>query len=379
MTIAPLPAPRRPATTAPVLRRCACGRGAGAGGECAECRRKRVRDGASSSARSAEPGSAHGLDTPAGVSADQRWGFSFADVPVHARTGASGAGSAGWDAPPSTGARLYPRLEVGAVDAPGEREAERAAERVAGGGHAGPIGAASPLPLRLARAPGAAGAGASAAAAEAPCPSPDDERALYCPFAGRSDDEVNCRMGPAMVAVLAEARTAARERVGRAVQRMTNANAAQRALITRLARSSFADQPPAYDAILTRLTTIQGLLAGTAMVGAACDDHTCYSGGTLAYVSPTGQPPVHVCMRSFSPPNRHRLAGTLIHETAHVAGAITADARTESYCESAACGERCFTPEHADSWRHFADCFGAGPLVRTDFNRETVRSVEEGL
>jgi Domain of unknown function (DUF4157) len=307
-------------------------------------------------------------------------------------------------------------LDVGPADAPEEREAERAAEAVLSGGAAGvERGGAAAV---IARAPTEGTAGMHEDAArqwrrehglpesgvdetgqrvgpstsqlahsgagapqDAPCPNADDERALLCITADRAEGTVTCRMSPAHLAVLADARSEARARVNRAVKRMTSPTPALRSYIVQQARTSFAGHAPAYEAILATLTTMQGLLAGTNLrvEGAACNDHDCYSGGVMAYVPAAGQQPVYVCMRSFNPSVRRRLAGTLIHESAHVAGVATEDSRSETYCDNAGCGDACLPPEHADAWRHFADCVGAGLPVRTDFNREAVRSVEEGV
>ncbi|MDB4950664.1 MAG: hypothetical protein JWM27_3313 [Gemmatimonadetes bacterium] len=328
------------------------------------------------------------------------FGHSFADVRVHAS-----------EPPVAT----RPVLEVGPADAPQEREADRAAEAVISD-RTPDLGLASPQ--RIARSPqygtermhealadrwrrehglpeggvdesgrrvgpstGAITHSGAAVDASAPCPPADDEMALLCLTADRADHTVTCRMSQTHLDVLATARSAAAARVRRAVQRMTAPTPALRGLIVQQARKSFAGRPPAYESVLATLTTMQGLLEGTAMrlEGAACNDEGCYSGGTMAYVQAAGQQPVYVCMRSFNPRVRARLAGTLIHESAHVAGVATADPRNEAYCDNAGCEQECLAPENADAWRHFVDCVGAGLPIRADFDRETVRSVEEGL
>jgi hypothetical protein len=342
---------------------------------------------------------AHAADASDRDAMAPRFGHSFAAMRVHA-------------APPPAPA---PRLEVGAVDAPEEREADAAAAAVETGSRLH-VGTSSPV--RIARAPqhgtedmheaiarqwrrehglpesgvdeagqqvgpttGALTHSGAGVAADAPCPPADNEMALLCLTADRADHTVTCRMSQAHLDVIAEARTAARGRLNRAVQRMTSPTPALRSLIVAQAAKSFAGHAPAYGTILSTITTMQGLLTGTNLriEGGACNDDGCYSGGTMAYVTAAGQQPVYVCMRSFNPSVRGRLAGTLIHESAHVAGVATEDARHETYCDNAGCEADCLPPQHADAWRHFVDCIGAGLPIRTDFNRETVRSVEEGL
>jgi hypothetical protein len=172
-------APTLPRTA--VLRRCACGGRAPGGGECEECRAKRM-----GLRRSATPTAAPGFAPPlvhdvlrspgrpldAGTRAymEPRFGHSFAAVRIHADARAAESAAsvqahaytvgrdvvfgAGMYAPDSAdGRRLIAhelahvvqqsaggsaapmaRLEVGPADAPEEREAERAAWAVARGG-----------------------------------------------------------------------------------------------------------------------------------------------------------------------------------------------------------------------------------------------------
>jgi hypothetical protein len=207
-----LPAPvaasatRAPARPAPVLRRCACGGSGGPTGECAECRKKRLQRNPSSNAPSiagpstdAAPGIVHDvlrspgtpLDAQTRAFMEPRFGHSFADVRVHADAHAAESATAvgarayavGRDvvfggamyAPASMDGRkliahelahvvqqsgspstLSPSLEVGPVDAPEEREADAAAERVVSGGPAlgtGDLGRGSGA-VRLRRTPG---------------------------------------------------------------------------------------------------------------------------------------------------------------------------------------------------------------------------------
>jgi hypothetical protein len=184
------PAPAAPSGRAPVLRRCACGGSAPAGGECAECRKKRTELRRSASGPS-EPGFApplvhevlrspgEPLDPATRAYMEPRFGHSFADVRVHADGRAAESAAAvrahaytvGRDlvfgarryAPASEGGRRLiahelahvvqqsaagnaepmASLEVGGVDAPEERAADAAAERVMGGGAAGPLAAGS--------------------------------------------------------------------------------------------------------------------------------------------------------------------------------------------------------------------------------------------
>ncbi|HYH79032.1 MAG TPA: DUF4157 domain-containing protein [Longimicrobium sp.] len=170
----PAPAP------APVLRRCACGGQAPAGGECAECRRKRLQRSASAAAPAAAPAIVHdvlrapGAPLDAGVRAamEPRFGHSFADVRVHAdgRAAESAAAvgahayavgrdvvfGAGRYAPSSVdgrrliahelahvvqqsgsaGTAMQASLVVGPTDAPEERQADAAADAVMRGGPA---------------------------------------------------------------------------------------------------------------------------------------------------------------------------------------------------------------------------------------------------
>ena len=194
-TVTPSPhrtaaAGRAPARAA-VLRRCACGGKSPGGGECAECRAKRLRRSASATGPAAAPSIVHDVLAGAGAPLDAgtrafmepRFGHSFADVRVHAdaRAAASaravgarayavgrdvvfGAGSYA----PSTGegrrliahelahvvqqgsapAPVVSRaLEVGPVDAPEEREADAAAERIVAGADAA-VGAGAAPALR---------------------------------------------------------------------------------------------------------------------------------------------------------------------------------------------------------------------------------------
>jgi hypothetical protein len=178
MTTSALPAPVGPAPRprGPVLRRCACGGQSAPGGECQECRKKRLQRSASASAPSpgTAPAAVHEalrspgepLDAPTRAFMEPRFGHSFADVRVHADAAAARSASAvgarayavgrdvvfgaGMYAPARTdGRRLIahelahvvqqsgtspaapsPSLEVGPVDAPEEREADSVAERV---------------------------------------------------------------------------------------------------------------------------------------------------------------------------------------------------------------------------------------------------------
>ncbi|HEU4456313.1 MAG TPA: DUF4157 domain-containing protein [Longimicrobium sp.] len=191
-----LAAPTLPVT--PVLRRCACGGKAPEGGECEECRARRMglrRSATSAAAPGFAPPLVHevlrspGRPLDAGTRAwmEPRFGHSFADVRVHADGRAARSADAvsarayavgrdivfgaGAYAPGSTdGRRLVAHelahvvqqsasldaavpmasLEIGSADAPEERAAEAAAERVMAGGAAGAPAPAfvyiSPLP-----------------------------------------------------------------------------------------------------------------------------------------------------------------------------------------------------------------------------------------
>jgi hypothetical protein len=222
MTLAatlPAPAVRRAAPArAPVLRRCACGGSGGPAGECEECRKKRLQRRASpSAAPSADqaPPAVHDVLRSPGKSLDPstrafmepRFGHSFADVRVHADATAAESARAvgahaytvgrdvvfgpGRFAPGSADGRkllahelahvvqqsaspatLSPSLEVGPVNAPEEREADAAAEAVAGGGgarvSAGPGGTA----LRRSMGGGGSCGGGTCGATDA-CNTPD--------------------------------------------------------------------------------------------------------------------------------------------------------------------------------------------------------------
>jgi len=190
------PAPAR--TTTGVLRRCACGGKAPAGGECAGCRAKRLQRSVPAAGSAAGPASAppivHDVLRSSGAALDAstraymepRFGHSFADVRVHADGQAAESAAAvgahayaigrdvvfgaGKYAPASADGRrliahelahvvqqrgsastLSPSLEVGPVDAPEEREAEHAAGAVAGGGRAAVAAGGAPA---LRRVPG---------------------------------------------------------------------------------------------------------------------------------------------------------------------------------------------------------------------------------
>jgi hypothetical protein len=173
MTTAPAPVLTRQPTPAPVLRRCGCGRSS-AGGECAECRAKRLRRSPSTAvSMDAAPGVVHDalrspgqpLDAQTRAFMEPRFGHSFASVRVHADHRAAQSAAAvgarayavghdvvfgsGTFAPSSTEGRkliahelahvvqqsgststLAPSLEIGPVDAPEEREADAAANAV---------------------------------------------------------------------------------------------------------------------------------------------------------------------------------------------------------------------------------------------------------
>jgi hypothetical protein len=175
------PAPA--ARLAPVLRRCACGGRAPEGGECEECRARRMglrRSATSAVAPGFAPPLVHdvlrspGRPLDAGTRAwmEPRFGHSFADVRIHADGQAAASAEAvsaraytvgrdlvfgaGRYAPGSAEGRgliahelahvvqqsasadaaPMARLEIGRVDAPEERQADAAAERVMGGGAA---------------------------------------------------------------------------------------------------------------------------------------------------------------------------------------------------------------------------------------------------
>ena len=180
-----LHAPAR-TSAAPVLRRCACGGKAPGGGECEECRAKRLRRSASAGGPARAPSIVHqvlrspGAPLDAGTRSmlEPRFGHSFADVRVHADAGAAESAEAvgahaytvgrdvvfgaGKYAPGSAGGQrllahelahvvqqsgggsaLQASLEIGPVDAPEEREADLAAAAVLRGGRVGPISLAS--------------------------------------------------------------------------------------------------------------------------------------------------------------------------------------------------------------------------------------------
>ncbi|HYH79035.1 MAG TPA: DUF4157 domain-containing protein [Longimicrobium sp.] len=213
MTARTAPVPRAPvparapraAAASPVLRRCACGGRAPEGGACAGCAGKRLRRAAAAGGPSFAPAAVHevlaspGAPLDAGTRAymEPRFGHSFAHVRVHAdeRAARSAAAvgahayavgrdvvfGAGRYAPSSAhGRRLIahelahvvqqagsgdatPRasLEVGAADAPEERQAEAAAERVMAGGSvaAGALAAGGPALRRSAADEPAGGCG----------------------------------------------------------------------------------------------------------------------------------------------------------------------------------------------------------------------------
>jgi hypothetical protein len=170
-TVPAAPAVRRAA----VLRRCGCGAKAGGAGECAACRASRLRRRPSAAGPASAPrvvhdvlrGSGAPLDGETRAHMEPRFGHSFAHVRVHAdgRAAESAAAvgahayavgrdlvfGAGRYAPGSASGRrliahelahvvqqagsadaaLQPTLSIGPVDAPEEREARAAAERVA--------------------------------------------------------------------------------------------------------------------------------------------------------------------------------------------------------------------------------------------------------
>jgi hypothetical protein len=158
--------------TAPVLRRaCACGGTPGSTGECQACRHKRLRRSASAAGPAVAPPLVHSVLASPGrplegavrAEMEPRFRHSFADVRVHAdgraaesaravgahayAVGPSLVFGAGRYAPGSAEGRrliahelahvvqqrgappaLQPRLEIGAVDDPAEREADAAAD-----------------------------------------------------------------------------------------------------------------------------------------------------------------------------------------------------------------------------------------------------------
>jgi hypothetical protein len=180
MIRASAPHPPPGAVPAPVLRRCACGGKAPGGGECEACKQKRLQRSASSAGPASAPPGVHDvlrgpgtpLDGATRAMLEPRFGHSFAQVRVHAdgRAAESAAAvgahaytvgrdvvfGAGKYAPASADGRrliahelahvvqqsaassstLQPSLAIGAVDAPEEREAERAADAVLRGGRA---------------------------------------------------------------------------------------------------------------------------------------------------------------------------------------------------------------------------------------------------
>jgi outer membrane protein OmpA-like peptidoglycan-associated protein len=186
-------APRLSLSAASVLRRaCACGGTPGPGGECEACRRKRVAMQRSASASAPEVAPAivhqvlrsHGqpLDARTRAEMEPRFGHSFAHVRVHADGQAAESAravgahayavggdivfAAGRYAPGSRDGRrliahelahvvqqggagsasIQPRLEIGAVDDPAEREAEAAAERVLADAPSAALGRQAGLP-----------------------------------------------------------------------------------------------------------------------------------------------------------------------------------------------------------------------------------------
>lgn len=192
-------APRRAASTRPpVVRRCACGGKDAGGGECEECRRKRLQRNGAGRGPALAPPLVHAvlrspgkpLDAPTRAAMEPRFGESFAGVRIHAeeRAAASAAavGAHAWTVgqdiafaagkyQPATadGRRLIahelahvvqqsgagassaqPSLEVGSENAPEERAADAAADAVAGGGSASPSAGAAGV---LRRKPGVDG------------------------------------------------------------------------------------------------------------------------------------------------------------------------------------------------------------------------------
>ena len=184
-----------PPARAPVLRRCACGGKAPAGGECAECRAKRLRrEAAAVAAPARAPASVHDvlrgpgqpLEAATRAYMEPRFGHSFAHVRVHADARAAESAAAvgahayavgrdvvfgaGRYAPGSMdgrrliahelahvvqqsgsgGTAVQASLEVGRVDAPEERQADAAADAVMRGGPAAVMPAAGAFLRRAA-------------------------------------------------------------------------------------------------------------------------------------------------------------------------------------------------------------------------------------
>jgi hypothetical protein len=328
---------------------------------------------------------------------EPRFGHSFADVRVHAGPAAARSAAevgahayavgrdvvfgAGKYAPESgegrrliahelahvvqqagaPGAGMRASLAVGPVDAPEEREAERAADLVARGGSAavGPGGAA------LLRREDDGRAGPHQA------PGPVIGKRPHVPAgpppAGPQPGAGATPCGDPRLAVVEAARAEAAIRAQVAYTRVAGIGpppppgytdpaleAKQRARI--LARKMFGGDPD-----MARVEEGVGhmrsrlLAPGPPVMCTAASDPLCYN---KAYVVDF-HAPVYLCPSFFTGGGEERVR-TLLHESAHLSGIGTS--KSESYCAIYACEGSCGGMDTADSWAQFVHCLsGAAP------------------
>jgi hypothetical protein len=444
MTAASAPASMPRAPSAPVLRRCACG----GKGECAECRKKRTglqRSASSTFAPGLAPPLVHDvlrspgqpLDAATRASMEPRFGHSFADVRIHADGRAAESAAAvqadayavgrdvvfgtGKYAPASAeGRRLIAHelahvvqqrgavqgsatasLEIGAADAPEEREAEAAA-----GGAVTP----SSAPLRVARAPARTtddmhrglrerwraerhlppegrGEGGRAGPSDSeltyggrimglPCPPPGGRFAeLACLPGQYTADGPTCVMADEHRRLLGPARADATARLQRA-RRVLASRPEGPALAMDVARATFTGTTPTLAVITRTLGQMAAVLGGVEIVTASCDDAGCQAATVMAYVDGPGAGPLYICPRSWLGSQLHKLEWTILHEVAHLVGIDAARTTDELYCRREECGAPCADAGVVDAWAKYIHCLGQAPL-RTGFDRRTVQDVEE--
>jgi hypothetical protein len=382
--VGPAPRPR-----APVLRRCACGGPSATGGECQECRKKRLQRSASTSAPApgTAPAAVHEvlrspgqpLDAPTRAFMEPRFGHSFADVRVHAdapsarSAAAVGARAyavgtdvvfgAGSYAPASAEGRrliahelahvvqqsgtspatLSPSLEMGPAEAPEEREADAVAERVLSGG-AAEVGLSS---------------GGKLARKDSPTPTlggapPDVDAGIPCSKAQNDAVEDARRDGAVMVGAayrrLAGVGPAAPARPFGGAEARDPGDMRQESA-RRLARTLLGPAGGDLERVRSVMSRMHQSLNGTLpRVCASPKDDFCP--GRDAYVRGS-HVPVHFCGTFFRLPPRVQTR-LVVHESAHLAG--IGDPASEAYCTDFDCETDCGGAGSADAWAHLAHC-----------------------
>ncbi len=184
-----------------------------------------------------------------------------------------------------------------------------------------------------------------------------------------------CRFSRAQETALKAAQKEAATRAQRGLDRI-GAGKVGRDFAREMMDRLFNSEPPTLRQVVTRLRAVRDFLQGSAMefVGRTCGDETCQR-GAVAYVHGPRTLPIYICPTAFSRPSHlHR---TVLHEALHWSGLDADPATPEGYCEKFDCVTPCLTKEDADAWAHYLDCLGQPLEMHRSFREKILESVHE--